>query len=281
MSENLQIKQAIQTVIKNMMNRVLDNVLVKDPFLTDVHRAKKPLYAALIPDEIFKGSHFERRFVTPFGSVWEDLAIVAAKEGLGYGEKNHIIIGTIRQERLRRITEVLNRLEHPASEAKQRGEARIRPDWAKEITYILEGGGEPIPVQVVCDVYAEDTKRGLKYAFELKAPLPNSDQTKVSKEKILKLYAMEPKIIDNAYYALPYNPYGERENYAWAFPARWFDMKNDEVVLIGNEFWEKIGGTGTYQAFIDAVNEIGLEYKEKIYREFLRIEPPADMGKSL
>jgi len=37
---------------------------------------------------------------------------------------------------------------------------------------------------------------------------------------------------------------------------------------------EKIGGLGTYQAFIDAVNEIGPHYKDRIYREFLGIEPP-------
>lgn len=53
-------------------------------------------------------------------------------------------------------------------------------------------------------------------------------------------------------------------------------MKHDEVVLIGNEFWEKIGGLGTYQAFIDAVNEVGNTYKERIYREFLGIEPPPE-----
>ena len=38
-------------------------------------------------------------------------------------------------------------------------------------------------------------------------------------------------------------------------------MKKDEVLLIGDEFWEKIGGAGTYQALIDAVNEIGSAYK--------------------
>lgn len=123
---------------------------------------------------------------------------------------------------------------------------------------------------------AEDRTNNKKYAFELKAPLPNSDQTKVSKEKILKLYSMEPLQVDGAYYALPYNLYGCREDYAWGFPARWFNMKEDEVVLIGNEFWEKIGGLGTYQSFIDPVNEIGNEYKERIYKEFLGIEPPAD-----
>lgn len=36
-----------------------------------------------------------------------------------------------------------------------------------------------------------------------------------------------------------------------------------------------LDGPGTYQAFVDAVNEIGHEYKSRIYREYLGIEPPA------
>jgi len=276
MPRSKQTKAAIQSVIKEMMDRVMEKVLVDDPFLPDEHRAKRPLYAALVPDEIFKGSHFERRFVTPFGGAWEKLAIVAATNGLGYGVTNFSITGTVKAERLRRIARVLDSLEHP-----QRGKQRIRPDWRSELAYVLEGKGKGIPLTVVCDVYAEDRRTHQKYAFELKAPLPNSDITKVSKEKLLKLYSMEPRQIDEAYFALPYNPYGRRESYSWSFPARWFNMREDEVVLIGDEFWEKIGGLGTYKAFIDAVNEIGPKYKDRIYREFLGIEPPErrDTGK--
>ncbi len=266
-----EIKSAIQSVIKMLMDGVMDKVLNKDPFIEEEHHAKKPLYAALVPDEVFKGSHFERRFVTPFGRAWEALAIVVAEKALGIGAENHSIEGTVKSERLRRISQVLNRLEHP-----ERGRERFRPHWTEELKFVLAGGGKNIPVKVICDVYAEDRTNNKKYAFELKAPLPNSDQTKVSKEKILKLYCMEPKQVDGAYYALPYNPYGKKENYSWSFPARWFDMQRDEVVLIGNEFWDKIGGPGTYQSFIDAINEIGPEYKERIYREFLGIEPPAE-----
>ena len=87
--------------------------------------------------------------------------------------------------------------------------------------------------------------------------------------------------MDGAYYALPYNPYGERQNYAWSFPARWFNMREDKAVLIGDEFWDKIGGMGTYRSFITAVNEIGREYCDRIYREFLQIEPPADSSITL
>jgi hypothetical protein len=160
-------------------------------------------------------------------------------------------------------------LEHP-----EESQARVKPNWDREIKYVLEGQGNLIPVTVMCDLYVEDIANNKKYAFELKAPLPNSDQTKQSKEKIFKLYSMEPVAIDGAYYALPYNPYGEKSNYKWSFPMRWFNMLEDEVVLIGDEFWDKIGGSGTYQAFIEAVNEIGANYREQIYKEFLGIEPP-------
>jgi hypothetical protein len=271
MESSKEIKRGIQEVIVQLMDSVLQKVLIDDPFIKEDHRSKRPLYAALVPDEIFKGSHFERRFVTPFGSIWEKLAVVAAQKGLGFGVQNHNLTGSIRAEKLRRITEILNSLEHG-----RRGKSKIKPDWDRELRYIQSGNkGKNIGVTVVCDVYAEDIRTGAKYAFELKAPLPNSDQTKVSKEKILKLYCMEPKLIDEAYFALPYNPYGKREDYNWSFPARWFDMKRDEVVLIGNEFWNKIGGVSTYETFIQAVNEIGSKYKERIYREFLGIEPPA------
>ncbi|WXG42216.1 MAG: TdeIII family type II restriction endonuclease [Candidatus Freyarchaeum deiterrae] len=266
-----QKKLAIQDVIKEMMDSVMNNVLYTDPFVKEEHHSNKPLYAALVPDEIFKGSHFERRFVTPFGKVWEKLAVVAATYGLGYGDMEHRIDGMVREERLHRIQEILNRLEHS-----EKGQEKIKPDWNAELKYISKGKGELIPTSVICDVYAEDRISGKKYAFELKAPLPNSDQTKVSKEKILKLYCMEPSQIDGAYYALPYNPYGTRENYSWSFPARWFNMQKDKVVLIGNDFWDKIGGAGTYNAFINAVNEIGVKYKIRIYREYLGIEPPAN-----
>ncbi len=267
-------KAQIQAIIAALMERVMRRVLEEDPFLEDMHRAQRPLYAALVPDEVFKGSHFERRFVTPFGGVWEQLAVVAANNGLGFGVAGREISGVINQERLRRISEVLNRLEHP-----ERGRSRVRPDWRAELSYILDGRStNRVPVTVVCDVYAEqrgaDGGAERRYAFELKSPLPNSDITKVSKEKLLKLHSMEPLQVDEAYFALPYNPYGKREAYAWGFPMRWFDMIRDEVVLIGDEFWEKIGGAGTYQAFIAAVNEIGPRYKERIYREYLGIEPP-------
>ena len=268
---NGETQKLIGEVITTLMDSVMNKVLYKDPFLFDKWKAEKPLYAALVPKEIFKGSHFERRFVTPFGGVWEKLAKAVAVNHHGIAVNSHEIKGSVPEERLRRISEILNRLEH-----NEKGEKRVTPNWGKELAYILEGDGDLIPATIVCDLYIENLQDGRRFAFELKAPMPNSDQTKVSKEKMFKLYAMEPRQVTEAFFALPYNPYGKRENYAWSFPERWFQMKTDRNVLIGDDFWDLIGGGGTYQMFITEINKLGLEYRHRIYREFLNIEPPAD-----
>ncbi len=270
---NKKVTKAILDVIQTMMDKVMNKVLVTDPFVAEKHHAHKPLYAALVPDEIFKGSHFERRFVTPFGSVWEKLAVQVALAHHGNCLQGATVQGTIGEESLRRIQEVLNRLEHGIN-----GKKKEKPNWDKELSYILSGGGNPIPVSVVCDILIDSKLTGETYAFELKAPLPNSDQTKVSKEKMFKLLAMNEHKVNHAYYALVYNPYGKKEDYAWSFPKRWFDMTHDQSVLIGEEFWNLIGGEGTYQSFIKEINKLGTKYKERIYREFLGIEPPENVN---
>lgn len=176
------VAKRIRDLIKSMMDKVMDRVLIEDPFITEKHHAAKPLYAALVPDEIFKGSHFERRFVTPFGNVWEKLAVAVASEWHGRCLQGHEISGVIHQDRLRRIQEVLNKLEHRLGKT-----TRVQPNWAQELEYILAGRGDFVPCSVTCDLFVENLSTHKKYAFELKAPLPNSDQTKVSKEKILAL----------------------------------------------------------------------------------------------
>ena len=260
----------VRKIVQDMMEKVMEKVLYTDPFIAERHHASKPVYSALVPDEIFKGAHFERRFVTPFGGVWEKLAITVAREIHGDCKQGMTVEGVVPKERLQRIQQVLNELEHGVS-----GIRRRKPDWKSELSYILAGKGSLIPVSVTCDILIDSKLVGKKLAFELKGPLPNSDQTKVSKEKMFKLLAMDPIEVDCAFYA--YNPYGKRENYEWSFPVRWFDMKHDSSVLIGEDFWNLIGGDFAYKTIINEINSLGKTYKERIYREYLGIEPPGDI----
>ncbi len=170
MDKKERIAESIKNEIKNLMDGLMDRNLKTDPFIPEKHHSSKPIYAALVPDEIFKGSHFERRFVTPFGNVWENLAKVVALEAHGTCEKGYHIKGNVGLERLKRIQEVLNSLEHSTSKNKKE-----KPNWDKELSYIIEATGEPTPVTVVSDIFVENKILNLKYAFELKGPLPNSD----------------------------------------------------------------------------------------------------------
>ena len=267
MKQEERIAQEIKEVVSSLMERVMNKVLVEDPFVPENHHAAKPLYAALVPDEIFKGAHFERRFVTPFGGVWEKLAVVVAREKHGTCEQGATIDGVIAKGRLQRIQEVLNQLEHRGSATSR------RPDWDKELAYVLEGKGELIPCTVVCDLLVRSRASKKAYAFELEEPFQNKPRTKACKEKMFKLFAMQPQKVDCAYYALPNNPYIHKKDYAWSFPMRWFDMKNDTCVLVGDEFWDFIGSRGVYQIIINEINVLGKEYRDRICREYLDFEP--------
>lgn len=197
------VSEAILSVIKSLMDGVMDNVLYKHPFIAEEFSNDKPLYAALVPNEIWKSSHFERRFTTPFGKAWQSLAVEVGKAYHGQCGQEIKVDGLVGKESLRRIQEVLNKLEA----------RELSPNWEEELAYILAGGGEQIPVTVNCDIIALNKSTGKNYAFELKGPLPNSDQAKVSKEKMFKLLAMEGHPVDKVYFALPYNPYRTKENY--------------------------------------------------------------------
>ena len=242
------------------MKRVVVRALDEDPFDSEAHEIKRPLYAALVPDEVFTGSHFERRFVTIFGRVWENLLRTVGENRFGWAKRQHKISGQIRQGSLEGIQRILDDLEH----ANPNDRERVRPDWHKELELAKSGSGAWRDVEVHCDVFLSTSPDAPGYAFELKSPTPNSDQTKVSKEKLLKLHCMKPCPVTAAYFALPYNPYGEKHLYDWSFPTRWFDMRHDECVLIGDELWDLAGGEGTYSEIIRIAQEVGIRYRERI-----------------
>src|SRR5260221_10107369 len=102
MKADQEIKAAIRDIISALMDETMEEALINDPFNVDKHRAMNPIYAALVPDEISKHSHFERKFGVQIGKFWQQVGLVAARAGLGYGVMGHIVEGVVKKERLRR-----------------------------------------------------------------------------------------------------------------------------------------------------------------------------------
>jgi hypothetical protein len=253
-------RKAIALFVTRMVERTLHVRVELEPWDVEEERRLRPFAFALVPEEVWKGSKFERSFVTSFGSAWEEIALLVAGDKFDQAERGQRYAGRLHQGQLSEIQRILNELEAGAR----------RPDWDAEFESVLDAdSGEEVEVGVISDLHVSNTD-GSHLFFELKAPKPNSDQTKVSKEKMLKLSAMLGTSC--AYYALPYNPYPSREAYGHSPPKRWFNMGSDEVVLIGPDFWNKVGGPGTWDDLMALLSEVGENLRERIRREYLGLD---------
>ncbi|MFX0095856.1 MAG: TdeIII family type II restriction endonuclease [Candidatus Hodarchaeota archaeon] len=267
---NQEAKAAIKEHFRTLVLTVLKRKTEEAPFIWEEYKKQNPFGSALIPSEIWKGSSFERSFVTSLGTFWETLALSVAQYSNLYEKIEHEarIERNIYKNQLEKITEILRRLEH-AKQAK----IREKPNWEKELAEVKENAtGDLEQVTVIADIHLVKKENHKKVFMEVKSPKPNKDQSKVSKEKMLKLAVMEGHEDIEVYFALPYNPWESREAYNHPFPKTYFDMVSSSIVLIGKEFWDYIGEEGTYEELLAIANEVGEELKERIIDDYLTSE---------
>lgn len=83
---------------------------------------------------------------------------------------------------------------------------------------------------------------------------------KESKIKLLEWIARKRKPI-KVFLAFPYNPY-HPQPYSRFTMQNMMDYPND--FLIGEEYWNLLGGKNTFQELLDVFDYVGKSYKEKI-----------------
>jgi hypothetical protein len=209
----------------------------------------KPLHEAIIPDQILRVSSFERSFSTRLGSTFEECARLIASQTYKTVRRNFVATGQMPKAAAARIEQLVNQI---TSEHK--------PNFLKLINETLKVEDDNwVERPVVADLYLESNK-GVRYFFEIKSPKPNKGQCLEIAERLLRVHAItqekRPKV--NAYFAMAYNPYGlRREDYRHSFSLQYLDMENE--VLIGEEFWQIIGGKGTYEELLSIYREVGYE----------------------
>jgi hypothetical protein len=127
--------------------------------------------------------------------------------------------------------------------------------------------GEYVEQSVTSDLWWY--KDGINHYMSIKTVKPNIDQTAVAKEDLLRLTLSDETC--RAYFGLYYNPYGEeRSTYAHNPPMGIFDFHNDDVVLIGRDYWDTLGGEGCYDTVLDIARQVGAE--TRVVLENLRNE---------
>jgi len=109
------------------------------------------------------------------------------------------------------------------------------------------------------DLYLKD-KSGKEYFLELKTAKPNINEFISVKKKLLEWVAMSGKEVSTMV-CIPYNPYYPKPYERWTLKGL-FDL--NEEILVGNEFWDFLGGKGTFEELLEIFEEVGKELYAEI-----------------
>lgn len=273
---NIETKNKIEEHLRGVMKRIVERRTIQEPFNEDEIKNKNPFGYRLVPIEVWKGSKFERSFVTSLGQgIFEQIAKIIA-EGSGAIAKNQYVKSIrLNSWQLEKIDNILEkqRKQKSNSKSKAKGNTVKVKTINEELEFLRELDTDRYQdVNVLFDLYIK-RKGGKEEYYSLKTVKPNLDQTETAKKDMLRLMTAEKN--SEAYFALPYNPAGEGKSYklAHAIPYKLFDMDNDNNVLIGKNLWNKIGGDNTtYNELLDIFDKVGEEYIAKIRQDYFGIK---------
>lgn len=220
----------------------------------------KPFHDAILPEEFRKASAFERSFSTRLGATFEECARLIAAQHHAHAQRGYRMDATLDVDALNELENQLRRLDR-----------RESVTIAEMIQAILRArtGKSTATARIIADLYVQKHD-GTEIYFELKSPVPNKGQCLEVMQRLLRIqlarHGSAPAV--ETYFAMPYNPYGGgRDNYRWDYAKRYLPF--DDAVLIGAEFWDMLGGEGTYLSLLEIYYEVG-KVKAKDLVELLR-----------
>ena len=219
-----------------------------------------PFLARLIQDkEKIAAYSFIHSIATTLGvSIYEDVSVIIASDNSEECFRNYGVGGAISGEQKTVINNIVAKLRNGERKANIKKEI-------KEVLSASYKNGKFQKSGNIADFYMK--RNNEEYYFEIKTVKPNIDVFEKSKTKLLEWVARRRKKI-NVFLAFPYNPY-HPEPYSRFTEVGMMDSPND--FLVGDEYWNFIGGKNTFPELLKVFDEVGKEFKEKLEIKFKQI----------
>jgi len=219
-----------------------------------------PFLARLIQDnEKIAAYSFIHSMATTLGmSIYEDISVIIASKTAEECFRNYGVGGVLSKQQKVVISNIIAKLRSGEREA----------NIEKETEEILAASAENGEFQKsgnIADFYIK--RDGIEYYFEIKTVKPNIDVFEKSKTKLLEWIARTRRPI-KVFLAFPYNPY-HPEPYHRFTEVGMMDPPND--FLIGEEYWDFLGGKNTFIDLLNTFDEVGKQFKEKLNQKFKEI----------
>lgn len=114
---------------------------------------------------------------------------------------------------------------------------------------------------------------GEVYLFDIKTAKPNAGGFKEFKRTMLEWVAAtladDPQCKVNSIIAIPYNPYAPEKYKRWTMRGM---MDLDKEVMVAEDFWDFLGGQGSYDALLDIFEIVGIEMRPDIDNYFAKFQ---------
>ncbi|MBD3339407.1 MAG: TdeIII family type II restriction endonuclease [Candidatus Lokiarchaeota archaeon] len=235
--------------ISNLLSRKIDAKLKRYAR----ESSSMPFLAKLMQDkEKVAAYSFIHSLATTLGmSIYEEVSKIIVQETADECFNHYDIGGVISREQKSIIDNILRELRN------QERECNIE----KEIEEVLAANPQNGKVQKegrIADLYM--LRDGAEQYFEIKTVKPNIDVFAKSKSKLLEWVARRRKKI-KVFLAFPYNPYHPKPYDRFTLVGL---LKSGDDMLIGDEYWDYLGGKNTYNEVLTLFDEIGKLYKQRI-----------------
>jgi type II restriction enzyme len=202
---------------------------------------------------------------TTFGtSIFEPVAEALAGLNFSVAQKQFIVGDTISEEAQTEIQRIMNELTIGNTPNKVKEIARIRKVCNKGRMNRLK--------TVKVDLFVKG-RDGTIHLFDLKTAKPNISNFKDFKRTLLEWIAIylsgNSTANVHSYIAIPYNPYEPRPYERWTLKGM-LDLDNE--LKVAEEFWDFLGGKGTYPELLDCFERAGIKLRPEIDKHFLRFK---------
>ena len=219
-----------------------------------------PFLVRLMQDKEKVASYsFIHSLATTLGmSVYEDVSKIIANDDAEEVFTNMDLGGVLSREQKSVIANIVRELRNGEREVNKEKET-------KEILRASAEDGKPQKEGKIADFYMK--RKGVEYYFEIKTVKPNIDVFTVSKTKLLEWVARKRKSIKTIL-AFPYNPY-HPQPYS-RFTEQGLLEKGVEF-LVGEEYWDFLGGKDTLNDLLEEFDQIGKEFKGQILEKIKQV----------
>jgi hypothetical protein len=251
--------------IKTVENTIRQSL--RNKFLTyKPETSNMPFHYRLLGRDRMALFSFIHSLNTTFGtSIFEPVAETLARLRFPVAHKQFVVGDTISEHAQLEIQHIMNELTTGVK----------NPNKIEEIERIrkVATSGKMNKLKTVKVDLCVKSNDGAVHLFDLKTAKPNISNFKDFKRTLLEWVAIYlskyPDAKIHSYIAIPYNPYEPKPYERWTLKGM-LDLDNE--LKVAEEFWDFLGGEGTYLELLNCFERVGIELGPEIDEYFSKFK---------